>query len=329
MSRLLRDKDYDRIIKAENLEQIIDELDSIVLDMEQTAQEEMTSYLKQRYITDQIFSDTTVWDLARQYSGKNLVEYTEDNFDDSATYDGEAAYVAATTYTVGQKVSYYGYIYTALNTTTGNLPTVTANWTKGAKTPRVLFNGKIYEARVNGIEGQLPTDTTKWAYICDDLKLFYVTLPEEEFDIATTYAAGNSVWYLDKTYTAVTASVGLIPSENPNQWGSGTTYETDAGVLPDDPSVWTAGDNRNAQIVTYLMDIVIYHLLSRMPRNFSDVRKERYDGNSPNQTGGAIGWLKRVAAGTVNANLPEVVTSTPQKSIIYGNSRAKQNNFLW
>lgn len=329
MSRLLRDKDYDRIIKAENLEQIIDDLDSVILDMEQTAQEEMASYLKQRYNTDQIFTDTTVWSLSRQYSGKNLVEYTEDEFDDSATYNGAADYVAATAYTVGNKVSYYGYIYTALGSTTGNLPTNATYWSKGAKTPRVLFNGKIYEAKITGIQGQLPTDENSWSYICDDLKLFYVELPEEEFDIETNYAVGDSIWYLDKTYTAVQASVGLIPSENPNQWGSGTTYETDAGVLPDDPSVWTAGDNRNAQIVTYLLDIVIYHLLSRMPRNFSDVRKERYDGNSPQQTGGAIGWLKRVAAGTVNANLPEVITSTPQKSIIYGNSRAKQNNFLW
>ena len=327
MARLLRDKDYDRIVKAENLEQIIDEMDSVKLDMEQTAQEEMISYLKQRYIVDQIFTNTTIWSQTVQYYGKNLVEYTEDDFEDTATYAGEAAYNNATAYTVGQKVSYLGYIYTALGSTTGNLPTDATKWNLGARAPRVNYKGSIYQAKAS-TTGSLPTDTDYWTYVCEDLALFHVKLPTEEWDKETTYAAGDIIWYLDKQYTAVTASKGLIPSDYPGQWGTGVTYQTSAGVVPDNTTIWTAGDNRNQLIVTHLLDATLYHLLSRMPRNFSDVRKERYDGNGPQQNGGAIGWLKRVAGGTVNANLPEIITD-PKRSIISGNSRPKQRNQLW
>jgi hypothetical protein len=327
MARLLRDLDYNRIIKAENLEQIISEYQSIKLDLEQTAQQEMISKLSQRYITDQIFTNTTVWDVTKQYKGKNLVEYTEDAFDDTATYTGHAQYVNSTAYVLNNIVSYKGYLYTANGSTTGNLPTDTNYWTKGQRSPRVSYKGKIYEAK-SAVTGILPTDTTSWLYICEDLALYYVTLPYSEWKQTETYAPGYTRWFLDKTYTALKGSKNLIPTDYPEFWGTGTSYTTAAGVLPDDDSIWTAGDNRNALVVTYLLDMVMYHLLSRMPRNFSDVRKERYDGNSPQQTGGAIGWLKRVASGDDNADLPEKLTGS-QLSIMHGSARIKQRNFLW
>ena len=329
MARLLRDSDYNRIIKAENLEQVIADYQSIKLDMEQTAQQEMISKLSQRYITDQIFTNTTELSVTSQYYGKNLVEYTEDDFSDTTQYVGKAQYVAATTYTVGQIVSYNGYLYTALGTTTGNLPSNATYWTKGAKSPRVNYKGSIYEA-ITTVQGELPTDETKWLWICYDLDLFYVTLPYSEWSATETYAPGDTRWFLNKTYTALKANTGIQPGSTDSAiiWGTGTTYITSAGVLPTDTTIWTPGDNRNQLIVTYLLDMVIYHLLSRMPRNFSDVRKERYDGNSPQQTGGAIGWLKRVAKGEDNADLPEII-ETPQLRIMHGTARTKQRNFLW
>jgi hypothetical protein len=76
----------------------------------------------------------------------------------------------------------------------------------------------------------------------------------------------------------------------------------------------------------YLLDITLYHLHSRInPRNVPDLRKERYDGNSPTQSGGAIAFLKRVASGDVTADLPQIL---PQQgmSIRYGSAVAKQTN---
>ena len=59
------------------------------------------------------------------------------------------------------------------------------------------------------------------------------------------------------------------------------------------------GDNsdRNRLIVMYMVDIVLYHLHSRIsPRKMPDVRILRYES--------AIMWLKAVAKGTISPNLP-------------------------
>lgn len=76
MARLLRDNDYLRLIQADNLAQIIESNQQIKLDTEQSAQAEMISYLSQRYVVDEVFRDTKVFDLAATYKAKQLVEYT-------------------------------------------------------------------------------------------------------------------------------------------------------------------------------------------------------------------------------------------------------------
>jgi hypothetical protein len=101
MGRLLTDTDYLRVIQDANLQQIIEENTQILKDMEQAAQSEMTSYLKQRYDTDRIFYGTdsaSPFNLSAVYKGLNLVQYSE------------AAYSALTTYTTGQRVVYQNLI---------------------------------------------------------------------------------------------------------------------------------------------------------------------------------------------------------------------------
>lgn len=325
--RLLVDSDYTRVIKAENLEQIISENSQLLFEMEMTAISEMKSYLSQRYRVNEIFTNTSAFSISTPYNAKSLVYYTETAFDETVEYQGEAQYNAATTYNPANKLTYKGYIYTCILTSTGNLPTNPTYFTKGAAAPRVSFNGNIYESKTT-TQGNLPTDTSKWTLVITDKTFFYVALPNNEWDVDTTYANGDIVFWQNKNYTAVKASAGLLPDENPEFWGSGSSYTLSAGLIPTEETEWTQGDNRNQLIVTHLTDIVLYHLLSRMPRNFSDIRKERYDGNSPNQTGGAIGWLKRVAKGEINADLPEIVTD-PKRRIFYSSPRPKQNNFLW
>lgn len=59
-------------------------------------------------------------------------------------------------------------------------------------------------------------------------------------------------------------------------------------------------DERPGIIVTYLVDIALYHLHSRInPRKIPDLRMDRYDN--------AIDWLKRVARGELSPNLPLLV----------------------
>lgn len=262
MARFLRDNDYKRLIQDDNLLQIIESNQSIKLDVEQSAQAEMISYLAQRYITSSVFTNTATYSDTSVYKGKNLVEYTE------------PAHNVATAYILNDRVSYNGNIYRCILASTGFLP----------------------------------TNTTYWVLLCADKALFYVTLPYAEYDNTATYTVGTQVWYNNYVYTNLVACTGVLPT-NTGFWSVGASeYTVSAGTKPTDTTKWTAGDNRNQQIVMYLIDITLYHLHSRInPRNVPDLRKERYDGNNPQQNGGAIAWLKRCASGDVTADLPNII----------------------
>ena len=277
MARLLRDLDYLRVIQADNLAQIIESNQQTKLDVEQSAQSEMISYLKQRYIVDDIFTNTKSFDVSATYNGKQLVEWTADAFSETSTYS------------------------------TGNL---------------VTYNNYIYQSIAGSVAHAF--NELEWTKICLDKSLFWVKLPNNEYSNTIAYSIGDIVYYNNIQYTCLVATIGILPT-NTQFWQQGTAY-TISGVLPNDTTKWEQGDNRNQQIVMYLMDITLYHLHSRInPRNTPDLRKERYDGNIANQSGGAIGWLKRVASGDITADLPQIL---PQQgmSIRYGSSIPKQSN---
>lgn len=283
MARLLRDLDYNRLIQDDNLLQVIESNQQTKLDIEQSAQAEMTSYLAPRYEVANVFTNTTVFSISAVYKGKNLVEFTADT------------YASTSTYSINTFVVYSGYVYKA------NQSAITGAW-----------------------------DATKWTQICLDKALFYVTLPYPEYDAETTYSAGDIVWYKDKTYTCLQPCLNVLPTVS-QIWGTGTEY-TITGVYPDDSTKWTTGDNRNQQIVLFLIDITLYHLHSRInPRNIPDLRKERYNGNDPMDRGGAIGWLKSVAHGNVQADLPVIV---PQQGLSMRSGNAgtydqPSKNMMW
>lgn len=283
MSRLLRDLDYLRVIQQDNLDQITESNQQVKLDVEQSAQAEMISYLAQRYKVKEVFSDTTVFDISLTYKGKNLVEFTAPAFSQTTHY-------------------------------------TTNDYT--------LYNGYIYKCTVVDAHGAF--NAVQWNKICIDRQLYYVTLPYNEFDYTVNYEIGDHVWFADKTYTCQQRCKNVDPT-NSAFWGTGTTYSVN-GFYPDDSSKWTKGDNRNQQVVLFLLDITLYHLHSRInPRNVPDLRKERYNGNSPTDSGGAIGWLKSVAHGNVNADLPEYAPSQGL-AMRYGNAAtfdSPSTNMMW
>jgi len=283
MARLLRDNDYLRSVQSDNLLQIIESNQQTKLDVEQSAQSEMISYLAQRYLINSIFTDTKVFDVTATYNGKQLVEWTA------------SAFSATTVYTTGQYVVYNGNIYKSIAGSTAH-----------------AFNA------------------SEWTLKAVDKSLFYVTLPEDEYNNSTSYVAGDKVYFDNIEYTCLLNCKGILPTET-QFWSVGSAYTLTA-AYPDDTTKWTEGDNRNQQIVMYLLDITLYHLHSRInPRNVPDLRKERYDGNNATQNGGAIAWLKRCASGDLTADLPSIL---PQQgvSIRWGNSNGgtiKTSNQLW
>ncbi len=63
------------------------------------------------------------------------------------------------------------------------------------------------------------------------------------------------------------------------------------------------GTNRNPRIVMVMVDVVLYHIHSRVtPRNIPEIRETRYDQ--------AIEWLKAVNKGSVLPDLPELPDTT-------------------
>lgn len=284
MARLLADHDYNRLIQDSNLQQIIESTQQYKLDAEQAAQSEMISYLKQRYITEEIFTNTTQFSVTATYKAKNLVYLDADAFSDTATY------------------------------LTGDL---------------VLQNGKVYHSKAGSAPGAF--DVSDWDLLGNQYAFFHVTLPEEEYDLEETYQAGDVVWYADRTYTAIKANTGILPTDAVI-WTEGAVYSI-SGDLVTDTSVWTAGDNRNQLIVLHLINITLYWLHHRInPRNVPDHRKIAYDGNGDiKNAGSALNWLTMVAGGDINADIPEI---QPQQgmSVRFGsanNSTTLSRNQLW
>lgn len=193
---------------------------------------------------------------------------------------------------------------------------------------RVVHLEVIYRSIAGSVAHAFDAD--EWEVVCDDKTLFFVTLPQPEYDQYTTYAIGDKIWYQNKVYTNRAACINILPTESAF-WGTGVTY-TVTGVLPDDNTIWTQGDNRNQQLVMHLLDITLYHLYSSInPRNIPDLRKQRYNGDSPTDSGGAIGWLKSVAHGNVEADLP-VIAPAQGLSMRSGNAASYNNpstNMMW
>jgi phage gp36-like protein len=82
------------------------------------------------------------------------------------------------------------------------------------------------------------------------------------------------------------------------------------------------GEERNAQVVMLMVDMVLYHLHSRIsPGQVPQVRNDRYAD--------AIEWLKMVAAGQLMPDLPEPAGDDEgtKAGVMYGSREARDPYF--
>jgi len=272
MGYLIRN-DYKGLIQTDNLSQIIGSDYSILTRAELSAQSEVVSYLVQKYITTQEFTDTTLYAYGLTRNAKNRV------------YLDATAYSASSTY--------------ALNALT-------------------LYGGNVYRC-TSAITVAEAWNAAHWTLIGAQYAMFYVTNPKADWDYYTDYVEGDEVFYNNKTYTATRANSALAPDENSTEWGTGTTFTVAGSVVPTDATKWTAGDNRNPQMVNYMVDVVLYHTHSRIaPHNIPDLRIKRYDD--------VISWLKSCAKGDwITASLQKIQPKSGMRSR-WGSRLPKQNN---
>lgn len=187
----------------------------------------------------------------------------------------------------------------------------------------VVYNNVVY-INITPIATPEAWNGSKWASCGDRYAIFHIDMeqdaePSTEWDYYTEYEAGEFVWFGNKVYEAITTNTALQPDENPNQWGAGVAWSVPASDLPDGNAVFVAEDNRNQQMVNYMIDVVLYHLHSRIaPRNIPDIRVKRYDDS--------IAWLKQCAKGDhLTADIPLIQPKQGMRNR-YGGALPKQNN---
>lgn len=234
-----RSHDYVLYCDQQTLAQIVEKDLSLKRLCEYAAEDQIRSYLSQRYDFKKPygeFTDTAVFDISLTYKGNNRVYLDGVEFTVGA-YDADS------------------FVY----------------YTDG--------NVYIKNSNTSGYTNQFPTDTDYWALVGPRYELYYITLPALAWDYNATYLIGQQIWYKDKVYTAAIQSKNTSPDSEfgSNYWGTGTPYSVAAGTLPTDATKWTNGDNRNNYLLQLYIGIVIYNMFMKAaPKNIPQPRVDSY-----------------------------------------------------
>lgn len=253
----LTQKDLRRTIQIENLTQICNKDLTIVDDMEQTALSEVSSYLVQKFIVSWELTPTLVYERNTDY----LAAYT--------VYLSGDTWVNNTSYSLDDIVNSNNLIYycvSAHTSTTGTTPA---------------------------------TSEHKWRLLGNYEQYFTTIVPEPYYKFETNYNVGDKVFWMNKIYTATNPSIGIYPDDPQNgqqTWGSGVDYIVNSTIELTDTTYWKSSDGRSQEIIRVIMDLLLYHLHSRIsPQNIPALRIKRYDDS--------ISWLKKCAQGDITPNL--------------------------
>jgi len=178
-----------------------------------------------------------------------------------------------------------------------------------------LYGGKVYIC-IDPTTGVF--NPAKWFSLGNQYDMFYSYYSSGFFDYYKQYEVNQFTIYENKIYKALRQSTGIFPNKDATIWQFQGNYST-AGTDVTNTSVWKSGDNRNQQIVNYLVSIMLYHTHSRIsPRNIPELRVKHYDD--------AIKWLKNCATGEdINAGI-ELLQPTQGLRTRFGGSVAKNIN---
>lgn len=288
--------DYRKSIQDVNLNQIISSNDSILAAAELTAQEEAMSYLRQKYDVDFEFTNTKVWSITEDYTARARV------------YLDAPAYSTVSTYALDDLMSYCSKVY------------------------------KCTTAITTGEELVI----SKWELLGPQYTIYHAKYPNPLFNYKKQYKKDDKVYWLDRSYTckidtsSISHELALqygnysnLPIANvfPDDIQNGEKYWTpdndpyvlDAGTELTDTDYWTKSDNRNQQMVTYLIDMTLYYIHARLaPNNLPQIRIDRYTNT--------IQWLMAVGQGNVTSSLP-LLQPTSGNRIRYGGNIKNQNSY--
>lgn len=288
--------DYKKQIQNTDFQNIISADPTIQTGVEQAAQEEIISYLSQKYDYLSEFTNTTQYD-------NTLITYISPN----RVYLNANAYSATSAYAIGNLTLQNSFVYQCI--TSIALPGEAfnpAHWLLlgaqyalfYAQYPNPFFN--IYTNYVIG-------NKVFWKghnYTC----LVATITPDQE----------SVLQYGTYQNIPLQNSFPDDPVTGAQYWTDNGVYAIPAGSLLN-TQYFTAGDNRSQQMVQRMIDITLYHIHCRIaPRNIPEIRVKRYDD--------AIDWLKRCAKGDITPNLAKLQPSTGMR-IRYGGNIKNINSY--
>lgn len=291
----LYSRDYLLQIQSSLLTQIQTGDNSVLLRSEIAAENEVKSYLQQKYITDDEFTDTTVWSNTVAYSAADRV------------YLDATAYSASSTYAIGALALQGGNVYRCSTAIVTPEAFNAAKWT--------LINAQYTLYYVS-----YPADVFDLyaTYAKDDI-VFYQDKRYQCLIPSSSLTHSSALQY---------NSISSLPYQNvfPDDATNGAKYWEDlgaytvaAGTLPTDDTKWTLGDNRDQNILIKVVDIALYHLHSRIaPQNIPALRQNRYDD--------ALTYLKAAAKGNVTIDMPVIQPKQGQR-ISYGGQVKRVNSY--
>lgn len=273
MAYFLRTKDYNGLIRSENLGQVVLDTETRRT-MELIAQSEVQSYLSSRYLASKVFSPLQTWTPSAEFFWADRIDITG------------SAYSASTVYASLDKVVYQSNVYQKNATTAGY------------------------------VAGTLPTNATYFDLLGAE-GVYYVTEPTV-YSGRVSYAGGTSVTFRGNYYERTDYQLGAkaIDPTDASYWTLIEAESIAVGTFPSDATKWTFGDNRNQQIVMYMVDVALYHSHASInPRNIPQLRIDRYNN--------AINWCKMVNSGDITVDLVEILPV--QGRSISVNSNPKQS----
>lgn len=308
-------QDYFATIQDTNLQQILCDEDAFRLTKQETALQEIKSYLVQKYDVSDEFRDTVPFSFMYTYKAKQLV------------YLDASAYDPTLTYAANILTTYLGNVYYCSTAIVSPEAFNASHWTLlGPQyafffipTPYPEFNynaqyqlgdfvfykDKVYTclqpSANNSQQSNLQFNSTndipfinqfpgiridQWsAGVPYSLSSFWpVSIPGDftAWSNVTTYVTGDRAVENSIIYQAQANSTNVQPGTDITKWL---------------PVSYTRGDNRNAQLVEMNVFISIYKLSPRIsPRNIPDIWVKNYDDS--------IKLLKRFYKGEATLDAP-------------------------
>jgi phage gp36-like protein len=275
--RYYHNSDYSVDINNNQLQEIYNDQRTLQR-VENIVNEEIKSYLIQRYDLDNEFTNTGTFSITKQYNVADRIIIDYPSFTSSQSYvfgngvinNGEG-YICKTA-SIGATTS-----FDTANVWLDLGPQYTIYY---AQYPAPRFADELYY-KLN--------DVVYW-------NNFTYSCRSATKDLSKTQAAQ----YL---YTENLPNLNVIPDDsvlnsNYAYWlpGSTSSYVIPIGTLPNNTLYWTMGDNRCQQILNCGLDMILYYIERQIaPRNIPEFRMKMYKD--------ACKWLDDVANGEFTINL--------------------------